>query len=434
MEEKVRHKYKRRLGVVTTILLVVLIVYFATQIFGNINTSMSVINTQVVTDKSFTSLNGYVFRNEELITAGNDEIVDFLVSDGERVPVGKNYMTVYKANVSGNEERAALQSELHALTSKMDVLHDGIQNVPRIQDIDKVNASLSGAYHSLLSSVAGGNYSSAGDRGEELLDYLNQQQTITGKLDSLKSSAEAIANEKNALIGSFSVGMSITKMSDRSCYVLRGYDGYESVFSYSDAMTLTADELRAKINEAQKENITNAVGKRVYDSKWYLAVPISQSSLDIFSVGSSREVYLSELGEESILMKVERVELSERGDSGFAILSSGEIGKSFRISRYTGIKVEKTSVSGYRVPDEAIHSLDRDGDGYVDYTGVYVMSGNYVKFRRIDVISHGNGYAIVSVSDNLSDEEAEGTDLPYLSSSELIIVTGSNLYDGKLIK
>ena len=428
MKEKKGHKYKRRLGVVTTVLLVVLIIYFATQIFGKMNTTMSVINTQTVTDRSFISLNGYVYRNEELITVGTDEVADFLVGNGERVPVGKRYMTVYKTSVSGEDERASVQKELDALNERINLLNDGINNNPRVQDIDSVRASFSGSYYSYLSSVADGSYSSADSFGSDMLDYLNQQQMITGKLDTIKSSVESIEQSKSELISKYSTGSATSMTSIRSCYIYSGYDGYEAAFSYADAMTLSADELREKITGAERENITNAVGKRVYDSKWYLVVPVTQASFNLFSVGSTVEVQLTEAGDESIPMNVERLESLSNGASGYAVLSSSEIGKSFGISRYTSIKVERSSVSGYRVPDEAIHSLDHDNDGYSDFTGVYVMSGNYVKFRRINVLSYGNGYVIAGGG------EEDDIEFPYLSGSELIIVSGGNLYDGKLIK
>ena len=219
MKEKKGHKYKRRLGVVTTVLLVVLIIYFATQIFGKMNTTMSVINTQTVTDRSFISLNGYVYRNEELITVGTDEVADFLVGNGERVPVGKRYMTVYKTSVSGEDERASVQKELDALNERINLLNDGINNNPRVQDIDSVRASFSGSYYSYLSSVADGSYSSADSFGSDMLDYLNQQQMITGKLDTIKSSVESIEQSKSELISKYSTGSATSMTSIRSCYI-----------------------------------------------------------------------------------------------------------------------------------------------------------------------------------------------------------------------
>ncbi len=428
MERSKGQKYKSRLGVITTVLLVVLLVYFAAQMFGKINTSVSVINTQFVTDDVYVSLGGYVYRNEELILAEADELADFTVRSGEKIPVGKEYMTVYKTNISGVEKRYMVQGNLNVLSDKIDSLRDGLDEELRVQDVSRVSSSLNSSYYSFISAVAEGNYSSADLDGESMLEEMNKLQIITGKIEALEDSANATVEEKENIISEYAVDSGRARYAERSCYVVRDVDGYEGVFSYADVMTMSVDDFKAQVDGIQKESNPYAVGKAVYDSKWYLVVPISQSNLNIFSAGSTYDVFLSELGGEKLSMNVERVEIAENKASGFAVLSSSEIGKSFEVSRYTGIKLLRSSVSGYRVPDEAIYSLDADDDGYTDYTGVYVMSGNYVKFRRINISSYGNGYVIVK-----SDDEAE-EQFPYLSQNELIIVSGGNLYDGKLIK
>lgn len=430
MAESRRTKHKQRLGIITTVLLVILLIYLAVQIFGKMRTSLSVISTQTVTDKSFLSLNGYVYRDEEIITVENNEIADFLVRDGEKIPVGKEYMTLYKTNIASVGDRYALQSEINGLSERISLLSDGLDGGIRVQDVGSVKAALDMSYYSYLSSLASGSFSSAEYDGEGILDALGKQQMISGRLDSIKVSADAIVNEKAELIGKHATDSGRNVRSNRSCYISLNVDGYESAFAYGDVMSMTADEFRASIADLQRSGIDNGVAKRVYGSKWYLVVPASGVVLASFSAGSSYDVYLSEIGGDSIPMTAERIEMSGSGESGFVVLSSGEIGKSFEISRYTGIKIERSEVSGFRVPDRAIHSLDTDGDGYTDHTGVYVMSGNYVKFRRIDVVSYGTGYVIVRMTDSAEGEQQ----FPYLSSNELIIDSGGDLYDGKLIK
>lgn len=430
MGESRRTKYKRRLGIITTVLLVILLLYFAVQIFGKMSTSISVISTQLVTDKSYTSLNGYVYRNEETITVSNGEIVDFLVGNGEKIPVGKEYMSVYKTNISSESDRETVQERLNDLTKKIDLLRDGLDGSLRVQDIESIRASLDSSYYSYLSSVTSKNFSGADFDGERVLDALGKHQVITGKLDFIKSSADEISEQKKSLIEELAVDGGRTVKTDRSCYISFDVDGYESAFDFHEVMTITADRFREKASEISRSSLDGAVAKRVYDSKWYLVVPLSKANFATFSEGLSYDIYLSEIGGDSIPMIAERIEISESGESGFAVLSSGEIGKSFEISRYTSIKILRSSVSGFKVPDGAIHSLDMNRDGYTDYTGVYVMSGNYVKFRRIEIVSYGAGYVIVRDSDTAEGEQ----EFPYLSGNELIIDSGGDLYDGKLIK
>lgn len=430
MGESRRIKAKRRLGAITTVLLVILLIYLAVQIFGKLSTKISVISTQTVTDKSFISLNGYVYRNEEIVTVGDGEIADLLVRDGEKIHVGKEYMTVYGTNISDISEQRRVQAELYELSLTADLLKDGLDGSLRVQDLSGIKERLDASYYSYLFSIASGNYAMADQDGEAILDSIGKQQMITGKLDSIKSSADAVDASKRELISKHALDGGRTVRTDRACYLSLDVDGYESAFSVGDVMTMTADDFRAKISEIKRNSVDNAVAKRVFDSKWYLVVPISRADFSTFSVGGEYEIYLSEIGDDSIPMTVEKIEISSNEESGFAVLSSGEIGKSFEISRYTSIKVTRSSVSGFKVPEEAIYSLDSDGDGYEDHTGVYVMSGNYVKFRRIDIISYAEGYVIVRDKDSSEGEQQ----FPYLSGNELIIDSGGNLYDGKLIK
>lgn len=428
MGESKRHKFKLRLGVVSAIILVILLVYFVSQIFGNMRTSLSLVKTQYVTDESYLSLNGYVYRNEEVIESSENVLADFLVRDGEKIPVGKEYMTLYKTNISSDDERERMQNELDMLSFVIDSISEGLYDNLRVQDIDKISTSLDASYYSFISALGKDNYSLAENNGEKMLEFLNKYQIVTGKLDSLEDSAKALSAEKQGIIDTYSVGNGTVRKSNRSGYVYRDVDGYEQVFSYADVMNMSVSEFREQIGSVESMKNSNAVGKMVYDSKWYLVLPINYSNMHFFAAGLKYDIYLSEIGNKKISMNVERVEMPEGSATGFVVLSSNEIDTSFEISRYTSIKILKSSVSGYRVPEAALYSLDIDSDGYSDYTGVYVMSGNYVKFRRVNIISYGDGYVIVKDSDD-ADEE-----FPYLSGNELIIASGGNLYDGKLIK
>lgn len=431
MGESKRQKYKARLGIVTTVLLIILLVYFAFQIFGEAGTRVSLIKTQLVTDEHYLNLHGYVYRDEELIHSADNEIAELLVVSGEKIPVGKEYLKLHRTNISGEVMKAGAQGELNDLSDRIDALTDSFDSELRVQDIDRVNAFISSSYYAFLSSVSGNNYPAATVNGEQMLDFMNQQQIITGKLASLRDTLSELIAEKKALIDGYATS-SKTVTNDVSCHVYRYADGYEDAFSYTSVMTMTAEQFRESIKNVQYTEYKNVAAKRVYSSKWYLAVPITYTNSQLFEVGGIYPLILSEADDTPTLMTVERIEMPEDAGSGFIVFSSGEIDKSFDVSRYTSVKFLRSSVSGFRVPESAVLDLDADGDGYPDYTGVYVMSGNYAKFRRIKVLSYESGYVIAKDSDYIP----EGTEekYPYLLQSELIIVSGGNLYDGKLIK
>ncbi len=433
MGERRRRKLKSHLGIIIAALFVILLIYFAVQIFGRAQSAVSTIKNQFVTDHNYITLHGYVYRDEELICISDNELAELTVPSGEKIPVGKEYMKLYETNISLDVQRALVQAQLNDIEDRIDALASSVTEELRVQDISQVNSDLAGSYYAFISSVSDNNYPAASADGERLLDLMNKQQIITGKLATLKDSLSDLGEQKTALLNEYITGGTHTVNADKSCYVYRSIDGYEGSFAYADVMNMTVEEFRATINGAESRYDYSAVAKRVYSSRWYLAVPITETNAQIFEVGSTYDIILSEIGDTSTPMRVERIEIPEGSRSGFMVLSSGEIDKSFQVSRYTSISFLKTSTSGYRIPESALCELDFDDDGFTDYTGVYVMSGNYVKFRRIHIISYGDGYVIAREGDDEDDGDGEQR-YPYLSGNELIIVSGGNLYDGKLIK
>ena len=91
------------------------------------------------------------------------------------------------------------------------------------------------------------------------------------------------------------------------------------------------------------------------------------------------------------------------------------------------------SVSGYRIPSDSLVKLDGED-------GVYIIVGTVVEFRRVTVVKKGEGYCIVKTYEEdraeLEKAEEEGIQVvrpPYLKINDLIITSGNDLYDGKLL-
>ena len=61
--------------------------------------------------------------------------------------------------------------------------------------------------------------------------------------------------------------------------------------------------------------------------------------------------------------------------------------------------------------------------------GVYIMIGNTIEFREIDILLEMDGYYIVAEQDPVNDPDYASK----LGLYDQIVVSGKNLYDGKLI-
>ena len=137
--------------------------------------------------------------------------------------------------------------------------------------------------------------------------------------------------------------------------------------------------------------------------------------------------FLSNNGER-VILTFERVAYSDAsGNSGFAVFSCKQMPKGFEFLRAQNVQIELDSTTGYRVPEESVY-----GDGQASF--VYILNGNMVEKRGVTIIGRGDGYYIVNTYEADYAETGGKSELPYLAVNELIITSGRDLYDGKLLK
>lgn len=482
MIEVKRQKLKKIINASVISLVILLMLYFFAQLLSGGVQNISTVRTQNITDSSYINLDGYVVRDEHLIYAESGYVAEFLVGNGERVGVNKEYIRYHKTNLDGFELDNA-QSELNKYTMRIDILENSLSGHYTVSDVDAIRNELGMAYSSLLGAVSKGDYSDADLSGETMLGAINDYNAATGKEGVANESLSEIKAKKQKYIENISSGNYISKTASQSCFVYMDTDGYENVFDYSEILQLTPDELSLKIKEATPDSHRGAVGKIILNSEWFYAVPINASQMKHFEEGDDYELVFVDDGEQVIKMTVEKIYAPKNNiGKGLIIFSSRDIALGANISRYTSVKVCTGSVSGYKVPEDAVTEIDYDGDGIYDYVGVYVLSGNRVEFRRVETIGRGAGYVIVKTQQRYEadleekknrpaktteetteaiTEEGESTsgeetttekktaettekiteeidkeeDFPYLSLNELIIISGGGeLYDGKILK
>jgi hypothetical protein len=139
-------------------------------------------------------------------------------------------------------------------------------------------------------------------------------------------------------------------------------------------------------------------------------------------------------------MTVER--LVPDGEGALVVFSSQDMPRGFDFSRRFTAETVALRTGGYRIPTEALVTLRSKKTGE-DVTGVYILSGNVVEFRKISIYVRRDGYVIAETYedvkaylDSLSDEEfdkrtADGWS--YLALNDNIITSGNELYEGKVI-
>ncbi len=184
-------------------------------------------------------------------------------------------------------------------------------------------------------------------------------------------------------------------------------------------------------DNANEENTVDAgmaIGKVTYAADWYLVLEAPRQVLLGYEVGDTLTPIFEDEDDAEIPMTVARILYPDSDEmQGYLVLTTDVIPGDFTFSRMQTVRLITDTVSGYRVPESALISTDLENDQY----GVYILSGNTVELRSVQILRRCDGYCIVeSYEDAVArDQELAGI---YLQKNDLLITAGTNLYVGKI--
>ena len=460
--KRIPKTYKQSVvNAVILVLILILFLYVGAQFFKNFSTKVSTQRAQEITDVEYLHLKGYVFRNERPIYGPGEGVYDYPLEDGGKVGADQAFAIYYK--VDGSK---AKQEKLDNLSEQIRRLSKEVSG-GTVADLSKVSEALSSSYYSFINNVQNGDIAAADRRGEALVDALvNYKSITTGWNDTESGALLSLENEKKALLDSYGQGEDLT--SKDGFYFFRYADGYENVYSPDKLENISCEDLDKLISSRAENYGKNIIGKRVDNVKWYLAIPTDAETVKRFSyeilpaedeessesegqdfevgngslkepepeigyyIGRTYSVTYSSDGERSGEMFLDNAYIDENG-KGYLIFSSYDLLLSAELSRAQDVKIRMSSATGYRVPSESIVEVEGE-------RGVYILVGTVVQFKRVTVIKESDGYCIVKTYSEDRAEidalESQGIEVkrpPYLNENDLIITSGNDLYDGKLL-
>ncbi len=412
---------------VVVALVIILSLYLAVQISRNISDSVSTLRAQSITDVESLTVKGYIFRDEKVYYSSGG-VADFLVDNGDRVGVGKQVADIY--SVSSGKDSQDLQDELNSLTQRIRMLEDGISEAKQLSQASQIFDEIDNSYYAMLSAVKNGSFSAADKQAQAFLDAVNSYMIATGRTEEAQSVLSSLKAQKQKLI-SENLALNTKVAMQESCYFYTECDGYENLFDYTALDNLTPASL-AGLMSAQKQEYAGAIGKQVFSPIWYICFPVPDEYCDMFANNAANAKtqyeasFLSNDGEKVILTFEGASYSDAEGNSGFVKFSCKQMPEGFEFLRAQNVQIDLDSTTGYRVPAEAVHTVEQN-----NY--VYILNGNMVEQRRITVIGKGDGYYIVNTYEADYNETGSVNPMPYLAENELIITSGRDLYDGKLL-
>lgn len=420
-ERKVRTYKQKSISAVILIAVLCILLYLTIQLSQGSASRVSTQRTQKITDIEYGYHTGYVFRDESVITA-DGELVEHLVSNGEKVGAGQTYANIYSTSSDSSDGLGAVQDLLTSLSDRIYILENSVNSQMSVSELSKINEELSRAYYAYVDAVSNGDIGSAADIGDRLLSYLVAYSTVTGG-SAPSDVANGLRAEKDELLSSY--GQPTASLSsDSSFNLFRSTDGYESIFSSSVIDTLTPSALTELLNSEPQSYGGKTVGRAVNTSKWYFVIPANEAEYLKYTVGSFYDVTFLDGSDSEISMRLEEIRVDEADtDCAFLLFSSFDLSVSGEMAREQSVRVRLGSCTGYSIPTESLKTVNGEN-------GVYILIGNTVEFRRVTVIIEGNGYYVVNTYEADWNEVVEHS-TPYLNVNDLIITSGNDLYSGK---
>lgn len=403
------------------------------QVASHLTVGLSTLRTQEIVDRSYVQMELYLFRDEAVMVSPDSNVCLYTVQNGEKVRVGSSMGTAYAA--SDAEYARLLQVLLNTYADRIALLEsEGGRGTP--DDVRDATAIIDTTYLGILDAVERGDLAAVGGYADRMLRALGRYEALTGASEGV--SVSALKAEQAALVAELtSVGHLQT---ERGGYFYYDVDGYETVFPYDAAMTMTAVEFLAMTEQGAAPVPAGTVGKMVYSPEWYAATYVSLGDAASFEVGGRYTMLCGRSGDVEIEMTVARMEPDSEG--ALLVFKTQAMPEGFSFERRMTVETVTHSIGGYRIPAEAIITLPSLVDGE-PVRGVYILSGNVVEFRKIRIKVKHEGYVI---AETYADVKAmlEGMDegerdkltadgWSFLNINDKIITSGTELHEGKVI-
>lgn len=376
---------------------------------------------------------GTAVRKESVIQQQTNGVVTYVVEDGGKVSKGGTVAELY-----ATEQDAAAQQQIETLNLQISQLQKlSSPGSTYAVDQDSLTKQISQKLIALLQTSASGEYDALDEPREDLLYVLNERQIVTNKVSDFNDRINSLTQQRDALTANRQVLGTVTAPSAGT--FISEVDGYESVFDYDSILTITPEQYQQKL-ETQVSPPADAVGKICGEFKWYFVCVVSAQDALKFIEGNAVSLSFPFATSDSVTAVVRAVNQESIESQAAVVLECSTMNEELARLRTETCAVSVTEYSGIRVSQKAVHFAEvtrtvenEDGEETTEtreVKGVYVMHGSEIVFRQIVPLYSTSTYVICDP--NPDPEELMTSETVQLYDE--IVVEGTDLYDGKVVK
>lgn len=408
MNSKTKENIKKAVAVFAGLSL---LVYIAYQIYI-ISFNPYVTETAYVYSSSdIIDAKAVVIRDESYISNSTPGTVVPIASDGKRVAKDDEVAIIFsdEAGAQNYNQILKVQEEIEyykIMSNKSDV---GTIDATVLDEEIKKN------FDKCLDIIDKGDFESFSESARDVAASITSRQIAIGTVMDFDAKITELSNELATLKSAKSNYSTIS--APVSGYYISVVDGYENAADYDSVSSLKPADVD-KIFAAKSSVPADAMGKIVGRFDWYIVCNVPTDSVIGLEMDTTIKVKFPNSSVGEVTAVIDSINDGGEGTSTL-ILRANEMNEDITHLRFEEVQIIKNEYTGYRVSNDAIRKVEGD-------MGVYVLSGNRIKFRKINILYSTEEYSIV---EKLSPEEKPG----YLRIYDEIIIKGKDLYDGKVV-
>ncbi len=394
------------------IVAVLLLIYLIAAIVVSVNrgvTTIVALNGAVSEDIRTT---GYIFKDQDIITAPSGGYLKCMVSEGERVKSGQ--VLAYLFAVEPEPAHVQNIKDVHRL---LRVKSGEVTESTYVDDGYSSSGATSQRVRNLSDRRSDRDLSIARDKKEDLNNALNRADN---QGDRNKSLAELQDELYNLLI---QAGGGLEIKATKAGVFSARIDGFEEKLAYANANTATPSYIEEldKIEPSEQGEIVagQPLCKIVNNYNWSYATNVDEKHLENVKVGQNVEIEFYDLAQNSVAGRIVRISDAEGGKKTVVISTNKHVEGIYSTS-HIGADIILKKAEGIKLPSKSIHVLD-------GVTGVYVIRLDKAQFVPVNVRYRNDDWTIVSAA----EPELGGTKLRIYDE---VIVSGKNIKNNELVR
>lgn len=410
-------KDKNWVNAIGAVAVVAILIYLLNGVFSANYKAYDTETAKEAVEQEKISVNAFVVRDEQYINGEAGGTLVSLVTDGERVARGD----LVARTCASAADAADYSALLEAQKEREHLLTLNAQSELNALDMEKLNSEADDCFTRMLSVAGSGNYAELSKSVSEFEDKLTSKQILTdGSIDL----SEKIIELDKTIDELSKKSITTTEIAaPLSGYYISNADGCENTIDYDKIDEITVASVQSAL-KSEPAAVPGKMGKIVAGYKWYLTCVIDSKYSMIFEQRDRIKINFPAYGYESVPARIEKISSAKDGKIAVAI-SCDMMNETYANMRTENVEIVVKEYDGYKIKSSSIRELVDGNNEKISV--VYILRGNIMNARKIEILYDNGEYAIVS-----KNTKASGGCKP-ISLYDEVILKGRNLKDGKSV-